>query len=330
MFSGKGAVYDLISEFDGFYCNGYRNEFDLLRIPGGVLDLSDAFENWTYIGVDAALRRFICLSDELIRKPKGLQRYYLNGWDYEGRHPGLKQATKKYLNELIEVEWESSWPYAEFGMSPVEAFIKKLKSKFVKSARWREVSFRLGSSARFKELTNQYLDDIFSEIISDSSMFDTVVMNNALDPSNPVKGLKVFDKMKSIVVDRDVRDIYLTSINYSHGFNDNVALYSKIAGASDIDVFIQRQKILRNENRDYNLQENRLLRIRFENLVNNYDSTVYNLYQFLDVNEDQHSKYSVFKPEESAKNMGLWMNASGKVLDDIKKIETELPDFCYE
>jgi len=330
MFSGKGAAYDLVSEFEGFSCDGYRNEFDLLRIPGGVLDLSDALHNWTYIGVDAAIRRFIEISDEVIRQPKGLQRFYLNGWNYEARYPGIREATDVFLNQLIEVEWQSSWPYAEFGMSGFESFVKKMKSRLLRDARWREVSFRLAASENFNSAANQYLDDIFSLPLPHDAARHTIVMNNALDPSNPAKGLRVFDRMKSIVVDRDVRDIYLTSISYSHGFNDNVALYSKIAGASDVDTFIKRQRLLRQENRDLDSMNQRLLRLRFEDLITDYDGVVAKLYQFLDVSSDQHNKYSAFKPDESAKNMGLWKSVSGQVLLDIKRIEQALPDYCYD
>mgnify|MGYP003633905405 CR=1 FL=1 len=327
MFSGKSAVADVISEIEGYYSFGYLKEFDLLRVPGGVLDLYDSVNNWSYIGVDAALRRFISLTTELGRRPRGLQRLYLNGWDYDSRYPGFNRATQDFLESLIEVEWNSSWPYAELGLHPVDVLFKKIRSKLIKNNQWKQVSFRLTTLKQLNEILSQYLEQIFQQSVNDQS--HTVVTNNALDPSNPNRGLRVFDNMKSIVVDRDVRDIYMTATQFSQGFNDNVALFSKVAGAEDIEVFIKRQKIIRAENRLSNEFEHRILRLNFENLVMDYDNILSQLYQFLGVNKSQHQKMTVFDPNKSSLNIGLWKAATGDALKNIKLIEKNLPDYCY-
>jgi len=327
MFSGKSAVADVISEIGGYHSFGYLKEFDLLRVPGGLLDLYDSVNNWSYIGVDAALRRFIILTTELGRRPRGLQRIYQTGWDYDARYPGFTRATEKFLASLIEVEWTSSWPYAELGLHPIDVFFKKIRSKLRKEDQWKEVSFRLTTIKQLNDLTNQYLEQIFQDSISDGA--HTVVTNNALDPSNPNRGLQMFDNMKSIVVDRDVRDIYMTATQFSKGFNDNVSLFSKVAGAEDIHVFIKRQEIIRAENRLGSEFEDRVLRLNFENLVMDYDNVLPQLYTFLDVDKNKHNKMTIFDPNKSSSNIGLWKAATGDTLKNIKLIEKKLPDYCY-
>ena len=36
--SGKGAVCDILKEFDGFYVSHYNFEFNLLRVQDGLID----------------------------------------------------------------------------------------------------------------------------------------------------------------------------------------------------------------------------------------------------------------------------------------------------
>jgi hypothetical protein len=61
LFSGKAAVHDLISEFEGFYSPGNRAEFDLLRVKDGVADLENAIHNWSPIRSDEAHGVFLKL-----------------------------------------------------------------------------------------------------------------------------------------------------------------------------------------------------------------------------------------------------------------------------
>jgi hypothetical protein len=61
MFSGKAAISDLIREFDGISVPNYREEFDLIRIPGGLADLMRAFDSGSLIAVDHALRAYLRL-----------------------------------------------------------------------------------------------------------------------------------------------------------------------------------------------------------------------------------------------------------------------------
>ena len=68
----------------------------------------------------------------------------------------------------------------------------------------------------------------------------TIVMHNAFEPFNPWRPIRYFHDARCIIVDRAPRDIYVTSLSYSEGFNDNPLIYNKISCAFDIERFIKR------------------------------------------------------------------------------------------
>jgi hypothetical protein len=130
------------------------------------------------------------------------------------------------------------------------------------------------------------------------------------------------------VIDRDVRDIFVTGATHSDGFNDMVPIFSRISGTFDIEIFIKRQKILRSKT-NY-AHNNRVLRVQFEDLVVDYDNTVGTIISFLDINPDTHvRKFKQFSPEQSAKNVGLWKSAPEHLQEKINIIEKELPELCF-
>ena len=113
MFSGKTAVFDLLSGLHGVKSGHYHEEFDFFRVSGGLIDLYNSFENWSFMGVDGALKRFEKVNSKICRKPQGIRRFYQIGWDYETRYPGITSATKDFINNVSKVKWNAEWPFDE-------------------------------------------------------------------------------------------------------------------------------------------------------------------------------------------------------------------------
>ena len=58
--SGKAIVSDYLMEFNNIYVPRKDFEFNLLRAPGGLMDMYYGLvENWTPIRSDDSIRRFI-------------------------------------------------------------------------------------------------------------------------------------------------------------------------------------------------------------------------------------------------------------------------------
>jgi hypothetical protein len=318
MFSGKAAVHDLISEIDGIWTPGNRIEFDLLRVKDGVADLENAISSWSPIRSDAAVRRFLGVVRKMSARNKGLNRLFVPGFDYGQRYPNLIEATDKMVRDITKAEWPMFWPYHLLEMSPIEIAWFKIIRKFKTTS--NNTNYRLISGDKFIERLREYLEEILTYRIDDKK-YNTIVTNNAFEPFNPHRFINYFHDARCIVVDRDPRDIYATANQYSTGFNDQLQIYNRIAGAFDVNTFIDRISVYRSNISQ--VASDRILFINFEDLIYNYEIVVNRIYNFLGISPEKHSKkFSKFDPEKSKKNIGLWRSLPDQ--DSIKLIEQAL------
>lgn len=86
MFSGKAVAIDLIREFKGYDVPYYREEFPLIRIQDGIMDLEKALiDDWSPIRSDAAIKRFIKLITKLSNKKRkiSLKEEEMVAWNFK-------------------------------------------------------------------------------------------------------------------------------------------------------------------------------------------------------------------------------------------------------
>ena len=75
---------------------------------------------------------------------------------------------------------------------------------------------------------------------------------------------------------------------------------------------------------------NNILRIHFEDLVYNYETTSQNILNFLGAAVDRHvNKFSGFNPNVSINNTQLFKRFNN-VEKEVKIIEKELPNYLFE
>jgi hypothetical protein len=203
-------------------------------------------------------------------------------------------------------------------MNCFEILLFKIKRKLIGVQ--ENLKYRLISGEHFYSLLKDYLNEIISQDV-DSSVYHTIVLNNAFEPFDPERFINFFHDARCIVVDRDPRDIYTAANQFSIGFNDQVDLYRNIAGAFDVDVFIKRIKTYRNH--VASSDSSKILRINFEDLILRYDKTVMRIYSFLSIDSSKHKKkFKYFNPEKSKKNINTWQQFDDQ--DAIRKIRREL------
>ena len=95
--------------------------------------------------------------------------------------------------------------------------------------------------------------------------------------------------------------------------------------SDDVESFIEYYRLLR-EDQPY-LQENpRILSIKFEELVYEYDETTSKINAFLNIKNDYPK--TIFAPERSAANTNL-IRRFPELQDDINKIEKALPQYLF-
>ena len=329
MFSGKSAASDLIREYRGFKLPYYRAEFDLIRIPHGLQDLKYALsDNWSWVRSDKAFREFVHVVSLLGKSPRSVFGKLFNpGFGYEDRYNGFLLKTKKFLDNITDDAWDMHWPFELTECSKLEFARLRIVNRLKNVPPWPEIKYHLTSGVGFLDHAKIYLEDVLVDDL-DSTNYHTTVTHNMLEPYNPSLGFCFFDDIKSIVVDRDIRDIYMTAVTYSKGLNDLVPVYSRIIGAFDIDIFIKRQKILRMKT-NY-LTNSNILRIKYEDMVERYNDTCTEIQAFLGIHERDHiEKMKYFNPEVSRNNIALWKGANKDQLKAISRLENELPELCY-
>lgn len=327
MFSGKSAVSDLLREFENVYVPSYHEEFELIRINDGLLDLYKTLSsNWSPNRADNALRRFEKISNKLACTPKGIEKLWAVGFGYNKRYSNFDLKTREFIDKLKISSWRLNWPTELLYMSKSEIFRHKLDARIKKGCYWPEIDFSLTIRNGVEQCISDYLYEIFSDFYSQGN--HTVVMHNALEPYSPEQGVQFIKNGKCIIIDRDVRDIYVNCIKHNNGYNDDVEIFKKISGASKIESFIERQRIMRIASCEQN--NDNILRIRFEDLVYNYEITLRVIIEFLNLEPASHKKkLKFFNPSKSINNCNNWLDLPSDELINIKKIEQLLPEYCY-
>lgn len=333
--SGKTAVTDLLREVEGIYVHHSSFEFGLLRLPDGLVDLKrNILDNWTPIKSDFAIKRFVKLTHALSDNYSEMLNEHFSKY------------TREYIDSLVHETAEIQWydGLYDFRKSLVKDKVKKLLitlgiMNMIRKHRNNLVKKELVYLADSKDFilnTRKYLENVLGVDGKNA----TIVTNNAFEPFNPIESMNFFSDPYCVVVERDPRDIYLSSLmteglfvpdfekknpNYSYKYMMN--LKKDFLNSNNIDTFIWRQKTLR-ESIKVNNDNERVIRIRYEDLINNYEETVTLLFKKLDIDTQLHrSKQQYFNPENSKKNVGLWKKKNR--LKEILQIEKELGEYIY-
>jgi hypothetical protein len=316
-FTGKHAVIDLMREMRGYHVEHFAYEFALLRVQGGIHDLEHALVgDWSPIRSDAEIRRF----------KRNVERYgSVNdwfrpatwftavGWNYEAHYRGQFFAlSDAYLRRLVSASWTADWPYALADLGPVELFARKIAAKLrIKNALGFEMTLsRPASFAEFRDATRDYLEALLTSNVAPDTR--TVVLHNAFEGFDPAKSIRYFDDARAIVIDRDPRDNYVQGLWYQ-------------PTAVDVETFIRRYRLYRDAT-NY-APDDRVLRMKFEDLILDYEATVSRILAFLGEDASVHVKPRAhFNPDVSKKNVGAFRAHADQAA--ISRISAALPEFC--
>lgn len=318
VYSGKSAVSDILREIDGIIVPAVEEEFDLLRIPNGLIDLKNSVNDWSPIRTYAALNRF-----EKVARNAGVlwkfpYKYFRHGLNYEARYPHYFPLLERYLKEITFISWITPWPYSHFEDGPFATFIRKVIEKFgyIKLRK-----YRLVNRAAFMESTQRFVSDLLWSKFTDRTE-NVMVTHNALEPFHPHINADLLSNCKCIIVDRDPRDIYATAQIIPPGQADKLNRYRNMCAGHDVHTFIERYKLYRAQI----VQHPQVLRLEFSELINNYEETLKKIYDFLDIDPISHTrKGQSFNPHVSGRSNGLYKDERVKAfVNDFETIKKEL------
>lgn len=323
-FTGKSAFFDLLCEFDGFTHHSKEFEFDLLRVRSGILDLKFALvDSWSPIRSSEAVSAFHHLISTIGGNKSTYSRLFQSGAHYDHYFPGFTEISLRFIDSLICAKWNCEWPYPLYGKNKWNICFTKAMQKI---GCMRESQFILSrmTAEEFYDRTRLYFNELFGAL--GESACSGFILSNAFEPFEPLQSIALFDCAKSIIVDRDPRDIYLSAL-----------MAGKIAGSKvgqavtggGVQTFIDRFRVYRSK---FENQSPSVYRTNFESLVLNYDEELLRIRNFLGPENLNHSqKGAYFNPNESAKNIGQWkMDKNKKYFSDVELIKSELLEFCIE
>lgn len=332
--AGKSAVVDLLREFDGVWAPQYSFELDVLRVPGGLLDLRHSLlEDWSPIRSNAAFQAFLDVVRKMGADPKwwdipGLMESTSQRYDrfFNGQ---FTKASEQFAHEFVIASYRAEWPYDGLRDGPLNRFLRKVMRRLsVGEPLLRKVYMLDG--ADFDSRAAAYLNDLYAQVVGPDCT--RVVLNNGFEPFHPQPGLDMLDGARQIAVTRDPRDVYVTGLQPKRArasdasllaFNNKGTTFSFLAN-DDIALFIQRYRLYRQKLSV--VPDPRILQVGFEDLVHDYDRTVKRITEFIGIEARLHLKRQThFDPNRSSKNVGVWQRYSKQ--EEIRYIESELAQY---
>ena len=198
--------------------------------------------------------------------------------------------------------------------------VSRNKIKFKKVLRYND-GMRI-SYIKDKEFYKYSHDYIYKIIEKLSNGNRNIILDQLLLPFNLFRVDNYFDdNLKVIVVERDPRDVFILN-KYIWGRKGIC-----VPMPTDVCEFCEFYQRMRESEKK--CESNKVLRIKFEDLVYNYDLELDRVISFLGfTNKDHINKKKRFNPDVSIKNTQLFRKK--EYLEEIRVIEKKLNKYLYE
>ena len=316
MGSGSSAVTDLLREYEGINTKNSDFEYVFLYAPDGLFDLEyKLLYNNNAIRSDEAIKSFRKLMQEL---------YIYGGWGIANYKEKISQNFIKivdsYLNTIVTSKYHGIWYYHQ-KPTKVDWIIRVIKRVlFKKTVKLKQLQLEMSmiSSEDFYEKSRKFIVDVIKQI---SDTEENIVLDQLILPHN----LNLIDNYKiegllPIIVSRDPRDVFVLNKYFWKPRNQEVPY------PTDVKEFCNYYKMMRENEKKTNTS---VLRLKFEDLVLNYEKTKQDIENFIGVDSIHHkAKFEYFNPAISVNNLQVY-NRDIDYLPEVEIIESELFEYLY-
>ena len=325
MGSGSSAVTDLISEFKDCQNENKSYEYVLLHCPNGLFDLEDKLLiGNNAIRSDEAIRSFELQMNKLYNK-----KFWWVGNYEKIIGPNFKDITDKFISNIEQFNFYGYWYMHE--EVDTKMFFKLLLRKPLKILTFNKIRFnkilKYKDGMRisfikpnaFYKASHEYIYSVVEEIGKGKN---NIIIDQFLLPFNLHRVDNYFDdKLKVIVVERDPRDVFI--------INKYIWQEKQICVPVPLDVheFCKFYKNMRES--ELPTDSNKVYRVKFEDLIYNYDEELEKITKFLGFTKKDHiNKKTRFNPDISIKNTQLFRKE--EYIEETKIIEKELKKYLYD
>ena len=314
--SGSGAVNDYLSSRTDFYNPFGDNEFRIVSDPMGLNNLYNiCYKN---PGLLSSAYAF----EEFLNYITNLQKYVIYvapGKKGKLYNDNLINFTKEFIKKITKFNYFAVPHYSRVNFDLKKkirySFGLKLKKKN-DQLKFTNVIIPKNENDFIKE-AKKYIEKIIVKSTLKGLNKNNIVLNNAIDAINPMESSKFFINPRIIIVTRDPRDMFSSMKKGNAGAAPNY----------DVKIFIDWYKHFFGSDNFKNILKNkRILKINFENFVNNFDKENKKICKFLGIKENFVSrKNSIFDVEKSRKNVGKSKKNLSK--NELKLIEKKLSNY---
>ncbi len=323
--SGSSAYVDLLKEFSGV--GAFPGEFRIAKDPHGLVDLENSLvHNWDFIGHDVAIRDFIEYC-EMLSRDTGIFKKSGKGFSKKLNVDFMK-LTKNFIDNLTDMSYIGETSLHRYKANALKSFYMRLRTKYSKYNHNNslEMYFSRPREEKFLVETKEYINNLFSRY-AERNNINTIVLDQAIAPTNIISASRYFENIKIIVVDRDPRDIYagLARRNALFGADIN----KKDSSDKYVKWHLKLRELSINDISDCSRVP--ILKVNFEELVYNYKSTVDKVVNFIGHGYYHKYQYKNFNPKsEYAQNsVGMWKKYDNQ--ETMSEILKKIPEYClYE
>ncbi len=328
--TGSSAVVDILKEFT---CNSVLDstEFLLPYGPDGLQDLDYQLNTncskytASAVGIER-FRRHVYIYLAFHYKDKALQKKIID-------------CTESFISKITQEKWlgYGGSDYALYS-NPILYKNHALNLIFYKVIRNISAIFtkKLGREWRlyprhtmefsikpdnFDEYSKNYIIDLLSILGCDFKK--NIILDQPFAGNNPTASFKYFDNPKAIILNRDPIDLYLL-VKCFYRRNGTVGYQ---VPADNVSNFITYYKKM-NEGMDNAVKNENVLKIQFEDLIYNYESTLKKIIDFCNLDTSTHA-YHFFDPKISIANTQL-RRKFNEYNQDVDIIQEELKDYLYD
>lgn len=321
--TGSSAITNYLEEFDDCYSlTDY--EFRFLYDPDGVGDLEfHLVENHHRHNSGYALKRFKRFVDELGNPYFKKYEHFFDGkW---------KIISNIYIDRLTEFTYTGYWHQDVIDKGLFFYIRKRCLNKFLQHTVWKNQKERAlnempkeitycsyPSEEKFLEYTRAYTEELFNAANRQNKT--NVIVDQVVPPSNVNRYLRYFNDIKVFIVERDPRDVYLAEKYIYKG---------RVVPTESVELYCKWYEYTRRHRNYEHFDNEKVMFVRFEDLIYNYDTMTKNINHWLGFSDSEHIHIKErFDPKISINNTRLWEKIPG-VEQDVRYIEEHLPQYLY-
>ncbi len=321
--TGSSAVTDYLRECEGITVID-QFEFTLAHCVDGLADLEYhvMLRNSRQLSSIYAIQRF----EKLIKK--NTKKWCANTAITEDE---IRTITYRFLDDITQLEYVTNSPrinkrHSEFLQETIGESLmrRKIMPKLEKKGIIKKnidyypldmvrVSIKPNN---FYEATQTFVSDLLHAMGAPEGQH--IAMDQAFVGNDPAASFPFFKNPYAIVVDRDPIDLFIFA-------RKKLLSVGRFIASDTVDHFVTYYRLLR-ENQPYLEDNDRVLRIRFEDLVYNYESTADQIDRFLGVTNTQRK--TVFQPEKSVANTHL-ITRFPEFKANAEQIAEALPEYIF-